>query len=118
MRNRNKKLLVEVGLRIRRLREDRGLTQEQLAEDTNVTVEFVGRCEKGKAAMSLSNLLVLAEALGVSLGNVLDGAKPAPKPKAPRDELELVRLYQRMPSHDRLLVLDLARAACRRARKA
>lgn len=107
-RRRNEKLLRAVGARISKLRKDRGLTQEQLAEEIDVTVEFLGRCEKGKAAMSLSNLVVLAGVLDVSLGNVLDAGKAAPKPKASRDELELMRLYRRMSSRERLLVLDLA----------
>ena len=51
--------------RLRELREAAGLTQEQLAEQIGVKREAVARWEAGKREPGWSNVLALAEALGV-----------------------------------------------------
>jgi transcriptional regulator with XRE-family HTH domain len=51
--------------RLRELREAAGLTQEQLGERVGVKREAVARWEAGKREPGWSNVLALAEALGV-----------------------------------------------------
>ena len=51
--------------RLRELREAAGWTQEQLAERVGVKREAVARWEAGKREPGWSNVLALAEALGV-----------------------------------------------------
>jgi transcriptional regulator with XRE-family HTH domain len=51
--------------RLRELREAAGWTQEQLAERVGVKREAIARWEAGKREPGWSNVLTLAEALGV-----------------------------------------------------
>jgi transcriptional regulator with XRE-family HTH domain len=53
------------GPRLRALREGAGLTQRQLADRAGVSLEGVAQWERGVREPGWSNVLVLAEALGV-----------------------------------------------------
>lgn len=68
-----KDFLKEVGIRIEERRKKLGLTQEALAERSNVTSQFVSYAESGKRAMRPENLLNLSIALGVSTDYILTG---------------------------------------------
>ena len=60
-------LLREVGALIRHHRERRRLTQGELAAKSGLSVEFVGRVERGDAPASVSSLAELSSALGVEV---------------------------------------------------
>src|ERR1700757_3448752 len=62
--------LRELGLRLRRRREERGWTQAQLAERCQLHRTFVGSVERGERNLSILNLRLMARILRVSL-NVL-----------------------------------------------
>ena len=63
----------EIGLRIMERRKKLGLTQEALAEKSEVTTQFVSYAEAGKRAMRPENLLKISVALGVSADYLLTG---------------------------------------------
>ncbi len=65
--------LQEVGQRIIARRKKLGITQEALAEISDVTTQFVSYAESGKRAMRPENLLKIANALGVSTDYLLTG---------------------------------------------
>lgn len=65
--------LQEVGQRIMNRRKKLGLTQEQLAEMSDLTTQFVSYAESGKRAMRPENLMRIAAALGVSTDYLLTG---------------------------------------------
>ena len=54
-----------MGARIKSLRRGRGLTQEQIAERTGLSVNYVSRIERGLENPTLDTLLGLAKALKV-----------------------------------------------------
>jgi transcriptional regulator with XRE-family HTH domain len=66
-----------VGDRIAQLRRERGLTQESLAERAGISRETVKKIERQKRSPSLSMLEILAEALGVPVGDLIN--PPAPR---------------------------------------
>ena len=51
---------------LRRLRTNRGLSQEKLAELAGVHRTYVGSVERGEKNISIDNIARFAEALGVS----------------------------------------------------
>jgi transcriptional regulator with XRE-family HTH domain len=53
------------GAMLRKLREERGLSQEQLAFETGVHRTFVSQLERGLKTPSLATLFKLAAALGI-----------------------------------------------------
>jgi transcriptional regulator with XRE-family HTH domain len=67
--------LVEFGLRVRKLREDRGYSQEKLAERTDLHRTYVGSVERGERNVALRNIIRLAEALGTDAGELIRGLR-------------------------------------------
>ena len=65
--------LEDVGNRIMSRRKKLGLTQEALAEKSDVTTQFVSYAESGKRAMRPENLIKISNALNVSVDYLLSG---------------------------------------------
>lgn len=63
---------VKLGEKIRELRRETGLTQEELAEKAGVSVNFIGKAERGESAASVRTLRVIARALGMGLKDLFD----------------------------------------------
>ena len=61
------------GLRIRELRERRGLTLDDLASRSGVSKGFLSEVENGKRGLSAENVLKIAMALGASVDYLLRG---------------------------------------------
>ena len=65
-------LKVKFGRKLRQIRRLKNLTQEQLAEATGISVEFVSNIERGINAPSFDTLEKLAEVLNVSYVDLFD----------------------------------------------
>jgi transcriptional regulator with XRE-family HTH domain len=72
---------VSAGVRIRQLRETKGLTQKELAEHAGVSVGFLSELEHGKRNPSGRVLLRIATALGTTTDFILRGGEPQPPPR-------------------------------------
>jgi transcriptional regulator with XRE-family HTH domain len=70
----------KTGELIRKKRLEKGLTQEELAEQINVTQKTVSRWENGTNLPDLSLLGTLSETLGISVGNLLEGKEEQYEP--------------------------------------
>jgi len=57
----------EVGFNIRRIREERGLSQEKLAAIAGLHRAYVGQIERGEKNIGLKNLQKIAKALEVNI---------------------------------------------------
>lgn len=64
---------IELGLRIKQCRKMHKLTQEQLAELTDVSAHYIYEIERGLKTMSLPKLVDIASALDVSIDYLLFG---------------------------------------------
>lgn len=60
-----------VGIRIRQLREQKGLSQEELGHRAGVDRTYVSSCERGRRNVSLLTLYRIAAALEVEPGALL-----------------------------------------------
>jgi transcriptional regulator with XRE-family HTH domain len=65
-------LKVKFGKRLRTLRKQRDLTQDQLAEAADISVDFLSLVERGKNAPSFKTLRRLATALEVEVKDLFD----------------------------------------------
>jgi transcriptional regulator with XRE-family HTH domain len=70
----------DVNARIKRLRQDRGLTQQQLASKADLAMTTVHRIESDAVEPTVSTLEAIARALDVSLSDLLADDEPQPTP--------------------------------------
>ncbi len=62
------------GQRIKTLRKERGLTQEELAELSGLDRTYISGIERGLRNVALRNIEALAQALGVSISELFEDA--------------------------------------------
>jgi len=72
--NRQDPILVALGGAIRRIRLSKDISQEKLALLAEVDRSYVGRVERGDNNVAILTLSRLANALGVSISNLLKEA--------------------------------------------
>ena len=68
----NEKLIKAIGSRIRILRIEKGLSQEDLANEADVPLSQIGRIERGETNPTIFTLYVISEALEIELKVLLD----------------------------------------------
>ncbi|MBU0606303.1 MAG: helix-turn-helix transcriptional regulator [Armatimonadetes bacterium] len=110
-RFRDQELLDQIGAHLQRLRQDRGHTQEALAELVNIQPESPSRAESGARALSLSTFARVSRALDVGLGDLLDASRPRPEPTSSPEDVELQCLWTRIAPTQRCAILRLLREA-------
>lgn len=85
--------LAKLGERVRMLREHRGVTLKALAELSGLSDRFIIEVEKGNANPSLTSMIGLAQALGISLTDLLpaqsakDSAKNVSRSVGPAEQV-------------------------------
>ncbi len=63
---------IKLGIRIREVRVEKGLTQVDLADKIQSDRQYMYKIENGKVGISISKLAIIAKALEVSLTNLVD----------------------------------------------
>lgn len=63
--------LAAIGRQIRRLRKARGLTLQDITDVTGLSPSMLSLVERGRASPSLGSLIIISQALGVSLSDLL-----------------------------------------------
>ena len=111
--------MTDLGHRLRSVREERGLTQSNLAAAAGVAPDMVSRLENGHySSPGLRTLLRLAYGLGVSVGKLL----PEHESSQPSDQIDSAarsraqNLLSRLSGQDLELALDLLAAVATRRR--
>lgn len=67
--------LKEIGIRIVERRKELKLTQEQVAERMNVSIQMISNIERGNKAIKIDNLLKLCNILKTSTDYILTGKR-------------------------------------------
>lgn len=67
--------LIQIGVRIVERRKELKLTQEQVAERMNVSIQMISNIERGKKAIKIENLLKLSNILKTSTDYLLTGKR-------------------------------------------
>ena len=63
-------ILIKFGERVRDLRKERGLSQEQLAHLADVHRTYIGMIERAEKNITLVNICKIANALKVNINNL------------------------------------------------
>ncbi len=66
-------ILKRFGDRVRQLRKDGGYSQESFADECGLDRTYMGGIERGERNVALRNIGKIAEALGISISNLMDG---------------------------------------------
>ena len=70
---------IKIGEFLKELRKEKGLTQEQLAEQFNVSRRSVSRWETGKNMPDISLLVEIAEFYDTSIPEIINGERKSEK---------------------------------------
>ncbi len=101
-----------IGLRVRRARLKSGLTQEQLAERVDKTVETISNIERGRLLTGLETLERLGQCLDVPLRDFFESVEDRRAVSENRLELELSLLdfAKTLTEGELMIAVELAKA--------
>lgn len=68
----DKDLFELVGIRIRNIRKSQGVSQQILAYEVDMEKTNISRIEAGKTNVTIKNLYKIAQALGVTMKDIVD----------------------------------------------
>jgi len=72
---RNDKLLKEFGINLRKIRKQKGITQEELAFEIELEISQISRIERGILNSTISTAYEIASALDIDLKDLFDFSK-------------------------------------------
>ena len=96
-----------IGKRIKDVRIEKRLTQDYLADYANVNVSHISNIENNKVKISLTLLIKVCNALGVSIDYLLQNEYSDP---ASGIETELIHVLKDMPIDKQETLLRIAKA--------
>jgi transcriptional regulator with XRE-family HTH domain len=100
----------DIGVRIKTLRREKGLSQDELANQVGVSRSAVAQWETGRTGQVTGNLSRIAGALDASVEFLVYGNdKTGPAAISQGDELAMLRLYRECGPEDRQMLLRMAR---------
>lgn len=94
-----------IGKRLQKVRIDKGLTQEKLAEKMEVSVAFLSRVERGSIKVSLKRLSQICALLEIDEGFILNGSSEDSKNYLSED---FNSLLENCPPDKLKLIYDIA----------
>lgn len=94
---------------VKRERTARGMTQEGLSERADLSLDAINRIEHGSRTPTLETIDKIARALGLTVGDLVDGNRRPPPPDLPAPLNQLITLLERQPDHVQDASLRLAR---------
>jgi transcriptional regulator with XRE-family HTH domain len=100
---------------IRHYRRSRGWTQSQLAERCSLSLDMLGRLERGTASPSLDTVARLAESLGIQAATLLGGRPLFDRKRDNRSDRlsDIFALLIAEPGHELDRVYDVIKAILR-----
>ncbi|MCV3735185.1 cupin domain-containing protein (plasmid) [Rhizobium sp. TRM96647] len=105
--------LISIGVKIRESRQTRGMTLQALGDATGLSPSMLSLVERGRASPSIGSLIVVANALGVSMSDlVVNDSETEEKLVVRSDEAKVVETAQhvvrRLLKDDRAHGLSIA----------
>ena len=102
-------MLKNIGKRIREIRISRGITQEHLAEKTNLSITCISRLENEKSMVSLEKIFLISDALNTNVGLILcDYITTSDQYNV--DEVELINQYRLLSDVNKQNIQDFVNA--------
>ena len=76
---------MDMGMRIREIREKSGMSLRKLAKEVGVSPSFISQLEQSKAQPSINSLQKIAQVLGISMSTIIGEKAAAPRGKKKSD---------------------------------
>lgn len=99
------------GMRIKELRKNRGLSQEELAEKADVSSKYLSRIEMGQYFPSMDVLIKLADVLNVDIKDLFEFSHKAPSQRELKETLN--SLLKELDEDKLRIAVKLLRAVVR-----
>lgn len=97
-------ITIRLGERIRRLRKERGLSQEQLGEKSGLHTNYIGQIERGEKNLTIESLQKVAIGLDIPIGQLFQNIELVEE----NSELyEIIELLSRRAPKDYEMVLQI-----------
>ena len=84
---------VSIGERVRMVRDEKGLTVEDVSQRTGLSPEYLGQIEEGEVAPPLGALIKMAKALDMKLGRFISTGEVKPFTVVRKDERRVISRY-------------------------
>ncbi len=97
--------LAEIGKRISERRKLMGLTQEQLAERMDVSIQMISNLERGVKAIRIDNLIRLSQILKISTDYILTG-------KQTTDDMSTLAEHISQLEEDKRKMIEVLSSCC------
>lgn len=94
----------EIGARLRECRIKLHLTQAQMADNLDMSINYYGQIERGVKGLSLKKAILCCDKLGIDLNYLLAGKIPL--------ESELNDWFQKCPNEKRIYVEQAMKNIC------
>lgn len=101
-------LNVQIGKNIAALRKSQKMTQEELAEELNISIKHCSSVERGKSCLSLEKLISVCDIFDVSLDYLVGGRDSTSSRSVPRF---IVEVFYNASSETRENLIYLMKAA-------
>lgn len=101
---------IQIGKRIRKLRQQQGYTQEALAEAIDRSVPYVSHIERATKKGSLETIFRIATVLNVSIDYLLNGTNSS---EASASMPEVEAIFKDCLTYEKQIILDIAEAVKR-----
>lgn len=114
----DKRFFKEMGARIAQLRKEQNLTQQQLADELELSQQIIASYEIGRRRIPVSTLPRLARTLGVSIETLIgeEQATPAKRGPTPKLQRHMERISQLPKTQQRFLLQMIETALAQASR--
>ncbi|MBN1444477.1 MAG: helix-turn-helix transcriptional regulator [Candidatus Omnitrophica bacterium] len=105
-----------LGKKIREMRKERGLTQEELAWKSGISLNFMGQIERGHKKPSIKTLKKISETLGIAPSALFEEIKYAP----PEEDLlieKIKSLLKEGSEEDKKLIYKIVKSVLLKDKK-
>lgn len=95
-----------LGERVRYIRKEQGLSQEQLGEKAGLSEKYIGQVERGEKNLTIDSLFKISRGLNLALEELFRSLDPIVR----EDDLgRLLNLLDKRPKADHAMILNVAK---------
>ena len=103
-----------LGARIKKIRLEKGLSQEELAHLCNTNAAHIGRIERSENNTSLEVVCRIAEGLGITIKALLDFENEPQLPTYDEHTMKAIAYMQSQPDETKEQIVEIIKTFCKK----